>query len=51
MKQLRLIISKTELYCNVLSPNFQIHVYVIDLYIPKIGLSRTDHGNIYIPHR
>ncbi len=31
---------------NVLSTNFHSHVPVSDLYIPRIGLLRTDHGNI-----
>jgi hypothetical protein len=51
MKQRSLVIYKTELY--VLSPNFQIHVSVSDLYIPRIGLPfllqpnrQADPGNI-----
>ncbi len=39
---------------NVLSPNFDIHISVSDLYIPRIGLPillqpnrQTDPGNIY----
>jgi hypothetical protein len=31
---------------NFLSPNFRIHVSVSELYIPTIGLPRTDRGNI-----
>jgi hypothetical protein len=38
MKLRGLLISKTELGYNVLSPNIQIHVSVSDLYIPMISL-------------
>ncbi len=38
MKLLGFVISKTELYSNVLSPSFHIHVSVSDLYIHRIGL-------------
>jgi hypothetical protein len=34
---------------NVLSPNFQLHVSVSDLYIPSLGLPillQTDPGNV-----
>ncbi len=34
----------------VLSPNFQIHASMSDLYIPMIGLPRTCRGNIKIAH-
>ena len=41
-----------------LSPNFHIHVFVIDPYIPTIGPPiflkqnwQTNRGNIQIPHR
>jgi hypothetical protein len=51
MKLLGLVISTTELYNNVLSPNFNIHVSVT-IYFPRIGLPiwlqkrQTDPGNI-----
>jgi hypothetical protein len=38
------------MFYNVLSPNFHIHVSVSDLYIPRIGLPRTDPRNILIVH-
>jgi hypothetical protein len=38
MKLRGLVISKTELVYNVLSPNFHIHISMRDLYIPSIGL-------------
>jgi hypothetical protein len=40
-----------------LSPNFNIHMYVSELYIPTgaaisaVGNMWTDPGNIYIAHR
>jgi hypothetical protein len=53
MKLLGLVVSKIELFSNVLSPNFHIHVSVQNLYIPMIGLTillqpnrQTDPGNI-----
>jgi hypothetical protein len=38
MKRCGLVISKTELQYNILSPNFHIHVSATDLYIPRIDL-------------
>ncbi len=38
------------MFHNVLSLNFHIHVSARDLYIPRIGLPRTDPGNIKIVH-
>ncbi len=53
MKLYVLVISKKELQYYVLSPNFHIHVFVSDLYIPRIGLpdllqpnGQTNSGNI-----
>jgi hypothetical protein len=58
MKLRSLVISKTELQYNVLSPYFHIHVFVSVLYIPRIGLPillqpnrQTNPGNISIAHR
>ncbi len=53
MKRCGLVISKTELQYNILSPNFHIHVSATDLYIPRIDLPfllqpnrQTDPWNI-----
>jgi hypothetical protein len=43
-----LVISKTELYLPL---SFHIHLSVSDLYIPTVGLPRTNRGNIKIAHR
>ncbi len=53
MKLCSFVISKTELYCNVLSPNSNTHISLRDLYLSRIGLSIfwTDPGNILIAQR
>jgi hypothetical protein len=48
-KNAKQIIPEKEL--RRLSPNFHIHVYVSDLYIPTIGPSIVLQENMYIAHR
>jgi hypothetical protein len=53
MKLLSLALLFPKQNYNVLSPNFLIHVFVSDLYVPRIGLPsllqrnrQTDPGNM-----